>query len=140
MGRPKLAANQGLCLEGCGRPAHCRGVCRNHYRRLHYVEHERGRRGSQPARVFAVGDTRLNASGYLEEKIGPGRSWKLQHRLVMEKLLGRELSPWENVHHVNGNRTDNRPENLELWVTKQPKGQRVEDLLAYAREIIERYG
>jgi len=57
----------------------------------------------------------------------------------MKEKLGRDLLPGENVHHINGVRDDNRPENLELWVTKQPKGQRPEDLLEWANEIIRRY-
>jgi hypothetical protein len=57
----------------------------------------------------------------------------------MEKILGRKLLPGENVHHVNGVRHDNRPQNLELWVSKQPSGQRIPDLLRWAREIIEQY-
>lgn len=81
----------------------------------------------------------VDPDGYVYFNIA-GRGGVFEHRLVMERHLGRELRRGENVHHRNGVRHDNRLENLELWITSQPPGQRVEDVVAWAREVLEVYG
>lgn len=138
---PYFTRGRTICsLNDCERfvASKATGYCNRHnYKFLRYGDPRAGQthaaRGSSP--------TYADTNGYIIVRV-PERGKVLQHRLVMEQVLGRYLWPFENVHHKNGIRSDNRPENLELWVKPQPQGQRVSDLLAwmvdnYSTEVAE---
>lgn len=136
---------QGECIfDGCVRPKYGRlGYCNTHnaqWKRtgeVHPIGKYVGKSRDQPRFTrhgyVLVWDHEGHPNGRKDGRV-------VEHVKVMSEMLGRPLLPGENVHHKNGVRSDNRPENLELWVISQPAGQRPADLLKWAREIIDRYG
>ena len=62
-----------------------------------------------------------------------------EHVVVMGQKLGRPLLKHEEVHHLNGIRDDNSPNNLELWTKSHPQGTRVIDAIAWAKKILKTY-
>ena len=126
-------------VEGCDRQPYTHRMCRAHYQR--WYNHGDGFDRSPIRRgVAEVGERRLRHDGYIEVKRAGMTRWIIEHRAVMEEILDRPLRKDESVNHKNGNRADNRRENLELWSRYQPSGQRVEDKVKWAREVLSLYG
>lgn len=120
-----------VCITpGCTGVPKAKNYCWSHYRRWK-------RYGDPLAAPSNFKGGHLNEHGY-RIIYDRGRQ-RAEHRVVMEKHLGRDLLPDENIHHINGVRDDNRIENLELWSTAQPPGQRVADKVAWAKMILARY-
>jgi len=127
------------CLvPSCDKPSYSSGYCATHH---HFWKAEGDPEASDKRRAI---NRKLDPNGYVLVRhrghpYAMSGGWVLEHRLVMESSIGRTLTPLESVHHMNGRRDDNRPENLELWSRYQPAGQRASDLLAFAYEIIALY-
>lgn len=141
---PRRRFNPGAACEvdGCEGRAKALGLCHKHYARIkkHGDASKHGK-----GRIYGSGkEWHASPEGYIvryepnNPNAGPNGQ-VYQHRHVMSDIMKRPLLRHESVHHRNGDRSDNRPENLELWSSHQPAGQSVQDKVAWAKEILALY-
>ena len=119
------------CVDGCQEKDGIAGYCK-----FHYTRKKNGIPFDQKRKAKA-GEVHTAENGYAYKTID-GKHVS-HHRHVMSQHIGRDLKPCESVHHINGVRNDNRIENLELWSSSHPYGQRVADKVKWALDILELY-
>lgn len=143
-GLRRISRDGSCSVEGCDRPIVGIGLCGAHEQRMRKYGDVLADIPIQEKRVKGEPSSGWLVNGYRhlffpEHPNADKRGCVFEHVVVMSSVLGRPLVEDEEVHHKNGVRDDNRPENLELMNKGHPKGQRIEDKLAWAWEIISRY-
>lgn len=141
--------NERMTAKAAARAARCKGPRCNKqntygdYCKGHYDQFKNGKE-LKPIVKREKSEGTIDRAGYRSVWV-PGHpaatkhGMCLEHRMVMSDHLGRPLLSTEKVHHINGDRLDNRIENLELWSTHQPMGQRVVDKVEYSIEMLTLY-
>jgi len=133
------------CACGCGAPPAKgrRFISGHNLRTIEKTDAHRQRIAEGQRRAWEtkrtrmpLGSTRLDANGYRLVKVreGGGR-WDKEHVIVAESAIGRRLLDGEHVHHINGVKTDNRPENLHV-MTKSEHGSAHRSLDSLLPELI----
>lgn len=139
----RTAKRHASLTKVCNIPT-CGKKCSGDYCTTHMGRYYRHGSYLEDVPITRQGAGHLNGNGYRliykpEHPSANANGHILEHRYVMSEHLGRPLLAEENVHHINGDRQDNRIENLELWSTSQPRGQRVEDKVVWAKELLALY-
>lgn len=130
----------GTCaIEGCVNTQLAKKLCATHYTRLRKYGDVSAHVPVRPQRKRGEGNIH-NGYKRLYNSDACGPTLIFEHVLVMQEVVGRQLRKGETVHHKNGDRLDNRPENLELWVDRgQHQGQRVSDRIEDALLLLGNY-
>lgn len=128
----RITRREKCSIGGCGKKHSARGFCAKHYQRWRSHGDPHHEKSNIP---YGSGkDWHLDKVGYVKRNARNRVIY--QHREVMEAIIGRALLSSETVHHVNGDKSDNRPENLELWSRSQPAGQRLIDRVEWAADFL----
>lgn len=128
--RPRAGVEFVECMmEGCERRSASRGMCQRHAeQRNRGILSSEGVKlrdplpGGRPRKERHVRDGYVLIWAPKDHPSAQKSGLIYEHRLVMERNIGRHLEEWEIVHHKNGNPSDNRIENLELMDGRAKKG------------------
>lgn len=136
----RVASVSKECSEdGCSKPLHANSLCNTHNWRFRKHKSTKLPKKKDKPKTTWVSQFGYRVVYFPEHSMANSSGNLFEHRLVMATHLKRPLLPQENVHHINGDRLDNRIENLELWSKSQPAGQRVDDKVSWAIELLKLY-